>query len=445
MRPRRLDAEVLRLFASVAVTRPADAAALARLQGRSLRRLAGYAYRHVPFYRDAFERCGLRPDDVRSARDLSRLPVIGTDVPRARLPEMVSREVNLDRCLRRITAGTTGTPLFCPWTRLEMWLDRMRWTQGYLRHGLRPWHAQAKIGIPPLLDRRPAWFQKLGLFRRRYLSLLEPAPAKVSWLRETKPDALFTWASCLDEISRCLEREGASLFIPIVFSASDTLWPDTRRRVQERLGARVTETYGSVETGPVAWECPAGGGFHVDSHEVIVEILDEHEDRPARRGRLVCTPLWRFTMPLFRYALGDLAEWDDRPCPCGSPLPVLRNLEGRVYDLIQWPPGGGWMLAAPLLRPAYETPEIRQFQLVQEAPDRFLLRVVVHPAFNVDTERRLLAYYRAQYGDRMQVRICKVSRIRQPPEVKATTVVTLQRLEQIRNRGGDVGCFFEDT
>ncbi|MBU1909094.1 MAG: hypothetical protein KJ726_03515, partial [Verrucomicrobia bacterium] len=230
-----------------------------------------YAYRHVPFYRDLFERCGLRPDDVRSARDLSRLPVIGTDVPRARLPEMVSREVDLDRCLRRVTAGTTGAALLCPWTRLEMLLDMMRWTQGYMRHGLRPWHKQAKIGIPPLMNRRPTFLQKLGLFRRRYFPVLESAPAKIAWLREQRPDALFTWASCLDEISRQLEREGGSLSIPLVFSASDMLWPDTRRRVHERMGARVTNTYGSVETGPAAWECPVGGGFHVLTHEVIVE------------------------------------------------------------------------------------------------------------------------------------------------------------------------------
>lgn len=51
-----------------------DREALRRYQGRRLRALVEQAFR-VPFYRRRFEEAGVRPGDLRSVDDLSKLPV----------------------------------------------------------------------------------------------------------------------------------------------------------------------------------------------------------------------------------------------------------------------------------------------------------------------------------------------------------------------------------
>src|SRR5579885_2137855 len=47
---------------------------LAALQRARLQALAGRVYTRVPFYRQAFDRAGVRPEQVRSLDDLRRLP-----------------------------------------------------------------------------------------------------------------------------------------------------------------------------------------------------------------------------------------------------------------------------------------------------------------------------------------------------------------------------------
>ena len=200
-------------------------------------------------------------------------------------------------------------------------------------------------------------------------------------------------------------------------------WP--RRRSRCRLRAKVVDVYGAVETGPVAWECAVSGGYHVWSDLVLVEILDE-KDRPAARGRVVCTVLWRRGFPLIRYALGDLAEWAQEPCACGSPLPLLRSLHGREADLVRLP-DGQWISPVTLRVAAMGTPGIRQYQFVQETPERFLLRIVPGPDLLPEAETIIARKFGEQFGGELKLRIQRVPEIASTPGAKCIPVVTLER------------------
>ena len=50
--------------------------ALEEYQARELRRVVRHAYENVPFYRREFTRRGLRPNDIESAADLTKLPLL---------------------------------------------------------------------------------------------------------------------------------------------------------------------------------------------------------------------------------------------------------------------------------------------------------------------------------------------------------------------------------
>src|SRR3954454_25025855 len=102
-----------------------DAAALRALQ---LERLGGslrHAYEHVPFYRESFDKAGVRPDDCRSLADLARFPFTVKADLRANYPYGMFA-VPQDR-IRRIHAssGTTGRPTVVGYTEgdLNLWAD----------------------------------------------------------------------------------------------------------------------------------------------------------------------------------------------------------------------------------------------------------------------------------------------------------------------------------
>lgn len=98
--------------------------------------------------------------------------------------------------------------------------------------------------------------------------------------------------------------------------------------------------YGLTETGyGCAVECPAHAGQHIRHDELILEIVEPGGTRslpPGRWGEIVLTTLRREAMPLIRYRTGDKGRLLDAPCPCGSRLPRLDRVPGRL-ELLESP------------------------------------------------------------------------------------------------------------
>jgi phenylacetate-CoA ligase len=115
--------------------------------------------------------------------------------------------------------------------------------------------------------------------------------------------------------------------------------PATRKRIEERWGARVFDHYGMTEIGSLGMECPdQPGGFHLLETECVAEVIDPAtgESLPAgREGELVLTNLGRAGSPLLRYRTGDRVVADPAPCPCGRVAVRLRGgILGRADDMI---------------------------------------------------------------------------------------------------------------
>ncbi|MGD9579131.1 MAG: hypothetical protein AB7Y74_12845, partial [Syntrophorhabdus sp.] len=53
----------------------ADPEVIREIQNQGLRRLVKHCWEHVPFYRNRWEKIGLRPDDIRGIEDINKLPV----------------------------------------------------------------------------------------------------------------------------------------------------------------------------------------------------------------------------------------------------------------------------------------------------------------------------------------------------------------------------------
>ena len=381
-----------------------------------------WAGTHSAYYRDWFAGTGLRPEDLRTGDDLRQLPLLTPGLLRQRIDDIVIDGVDRARCRVRQTSGTTGEPLRIPCSRTEILLDSFLWGRIYRRYGLRWWHRQAKFAFPTSMGGSRLRRRRPLIFPRRYREVSTPTPEKIAWLANTRPDAIFAGATVLYEIALALEKTGRRLFIPRLFSASEQLLPHMRPLIEERLGGRLWDTYGAVETGPLACECLERHGYHLVPGSAWVEVLDE-EDQPARRGRIVCSVLWRRTIPLLRYDLGDEVEWTDEPCPCGRPGPRILTLLGRrVRGLLRLPDGQqiSWATVEAVLA---GVPGIRQHQIVERPPGGIEYRIVAGPGFEPDGRRRLAANFRERFGDCLRLDIVCVESIARSPGGKIRTVI----------------------
>lgn len=171
----------------------------------------------------------------------------------------------------------------------------------------------------------PADNRSLAMPYARVVRLLRDLDITLTWSLPTDP---LLWAAATQAAGLRPDTDFPSL--RAIFVGGEPLTPARRSRISQIWGVPVVEEYGSTETGSLAGECP-DGRLHLWADRVIVEVHDPVTGitRPAGRGQLVVTPLFREAMPLLRYNVEDDVEVSYDCCGCGWPLPVVRVL-GRT-------------------------------------------------------------------------------------------------------------------
>jgi phenylacetate-CoA ligase len=167
--------------------------------------------------------------------------------------------------------------------------------------------------------------------------------------------------------------------------------------------------YTTREAGYVALQCPDYQHYHIQSENVLVEILDDNglPCPPGEVGRVVITSLHNFAYPLIRYEIGDYAEVGET-CPCGRGLPVIQQVMGRVRNMMQLPDGEQrW----PLLnyRAYREIVPLRQLQLIQRSTNNIEVHLVTERSVTTAEESSLAEAIRASLGYHFALRFnyCK--------------------------------------
>jgi phenylacetate-CoA ligase len=130
-----------------------------------------------------------------------------------------------------------------------------------------------------------------------------------------------------------------------------------------------------------------------------VEILDPDVDG---RGEIVLTNLDSRAFPILRYRTGDIGALDPTPCPCGRSLPKLRGVEGRRTDFLVTP-SGRVLHALSAIYVLRDSPSVREFRVVQDAPDHLLVEIVPSGAFGEAEQAALRAQFVPAFGSDLRV------------------------------------------
>jgi phenylacetate-CoA ligase len=370
----------------------------AAIRRRRLRELVRHVHDRVPYYRKLLDDAGASPQDIRDVEDLSRIPPSTREQLRSAGSGIFARGFDPGRALLARTSGSTGRPWSIYRTHGENLLRRavelrsMRWA------GVRPGDLTATLG--PLRAPTVGALASLGFFRNEYLSIRLPVDEQIARLREIRPSVLWIYPSALRTI---LQRAGslAAICRPrlVIFSA-EALDASLREQLRYPGGPEVRNFYGAVETGRIAWECPAGEGLHVNADCLILEL--EEEETPGAGHRLLITNLHSFAMPLVRYRLGDRVELIERPCSCGVALPLMRPPIGREWDLIVLPSG---RLSPPLAVTTYlsQLDELTQYRVTQTRVDRLVFQFVCSTPPHPDRIRSLRSQLERHFGEPMEL------------------------------------------
>jgi phenylacetate-CoA ligase len=208
------------------------------------------------------------------------------------------------------------------------------------------------------------------------------AEAYFEAMRRYRVCYVWGYASSLYTLAQvALEQKLEPPNLKVAISNAEPLYDYQREAISEAFRCPVYTTYGMTEAVCAASECEAGY-LHLWPEVGIVEVLDDVTDDPlppGEVGRLVCTGLLNFNMPLIRYETGDRGAVAPlgEICACGRTLPIIRRIEGRMDDVIVTPDGRRIGRLDPVFKGAIPVIEA---QIIQEHLENIRVRFV--PAAN---------------------------------------------------------------
>ena len=357
---------------------------LRRFQERKLRYLMAFAYQNVALYRNKFDAAGLRPEQVRSLRDLHQVPRCFKDEMRAtEASQLIANGGTVNGLVHRFTTGSTGEPLQIYRTPLE---DHLL-NQFRLRSNRLLGQRAGDLAAVVLPFPRPGggvsqWakhaVKALLPGKQVILEGLRAPESIASDLAALRPDIIRGLPGELAEIAAFWPRYAGGAHKPrMLVTSGEVLSQSLRRTIEEGFNAPARNTYGSHEFNLLAWECPQTGLMHVCDDNVILEVLNDGS--PAGEGEagdVVVTGLHSYVAPYIRYGLGDIAVRGPSPCPCGAPFSTLQTIRGREMDTCITPEGRKihhWEL---IPKGFWDMTWHRRYLMIQETPAHIVLQVV---------------------------------------------------------------------
>ena len=143
---------------------------------------------------------------------------------------------------------------------------------------------------------------------------------------------------------------------------------------------------------------------------------------PGEVGEVVGTSLLREYQPFIRYRLGDFAAWDPEPCPCGRAMPVIKEVVGRVEDVVVGPDGRQMVRFGGVFS---NQPHVREGQIIQETLDRIRVKIVAANEFGPADVQDIIGRVQQRLGPETEVIVETVDRIPRNKAGKFQAVVSL--------------------
>ena len=401
-------------------------------QLRQLRLLLVHAHEHVPFYRARFEQAAFDPRAGVRWDDFCKLPLLTRDDLQVHRDGLFTRKPlpSHGRLIEGRTSGSTGKPVQYVGTEAAATFVFAVSLRDHLWHR-RDLGAKQAVIRPEFADGHSAgwdnWLRgALYSGPGATLNIRTPIDGQARWLKKHNPVYLVSFPSNIEALARhFLERGLALPRLKQVNTLSEVLKPGLRELCREAWGATLTDLYSAKEAGTIALQCPESTRYHVQSEDLLVEILDARGEacRPGEPGRVVLTTLHNFAMPLIRYEIGDYAV-PGEACPCGRGLPVIERIMGRSRNLVtlpdgsrHWPsfPSAMWLEIAP----------IRQFRLTQATLHDIDVELVAARALTPGEGDRLAQALQQSLGYPFNIRLAQVEGIARAANSKFEDFVSL--------------------
>ena len=315
---------------------------LQALQLQRLQAIVQRAYDRVAHFRKRMDAAGLKPADVRSLADVTRLPfTVKTDL-RDTYPFGLFASPMKDIVRLHASTGTTGKPIVVAYTKedIDVWSNVMM--RSFAACGL---HAgdiiQNAYGYGLFTGGLGAHYGGEALGATIIPISGGNTQRQLMVMQDFGSTAICCTPSYFLHLIDQAQELGVNLKqLPLrvgVFGAEP--WTEAmRRRIEAESGLKAYDIYGLSEIiGPgVAMECQCQAGPHIFEDWFYPEIIDLKTGQPlpdGEEGELVLTTLGKQAMPMIRYRTRDITALTSERCDCGRTLRRIQRIGRRSDDM----------------------------------------------------------------------------------------------------------------
>jgi len=315
---------------------------LKRIQTQGLQWTVNHVYKNSEFYRRKLDEAGVKPKQIRSLKDISKLPFTTAKDLQEGYPFPL-RSIPFEKIVRiHASSGTTGKRKVLCYTQKDIrdWADMF--ARCYEMAGLTP-KDRVQIAVGYGVWTAGVGFQ-LGVERLGGMAI-PVCPGNIDmqcqFLEDFQSTVLCCTASMGVLMAEEIEKRGLRNKIALkkLIMGSERSSDAQRKKMKELLGVdHVFDIPGLTELyGPgTGLDCIYHQGIHYWADYYILELLDPETLQPVppgEMGEMVVTTLRKEAAPLVRYRTRDLTRLIPKRCSCGSILPMHDRLLGRSDDM----------------------------------------------------------------------------------------------------------------
>lgn len=405
---------------------------LERLQREELERMLKFAKKRVGFYKDV-DTYGV--EDVFEM--LKRFPIVNKRV----INEMGNEFLSCDKrgLIEIYTGGSTGYMGRFYSTKREI-----SETQGMIT-AIWEWCGY-KIGMKMLqtgivVDRGFIKRMKDMLFRVIYVPAFRLSEVDVlKFLNRVKGKrgyVLAGYSSSLNVFAEvALKYEIRDVKFEMAIGWGDKQFELYKKNVKMAFDCEMFDSYGCSE-GVVVGAKVDLDYYYIFSPHVVVEIVDDEGNEVAdgEMGRVLLTRLDRWSMPMIRYDVGDLAvklPKDQYPKDRILAFPLLERVVGRETDVLMTSDGG--RMVVEVVETIFEREEsIKSFRVMQKVMNEIEVVYIADKEVDMILKERIEdAFFR--YLGKVDIAWTKVERIESMGSGKPQFVDGMSCIGGVENR-----------
>jgi len=352
-------------------------------QNKKLNDLIHHAYNHTIYYKKVFNKYGIKPSDIQSRSDLSRVPVLTKKDIRENFQDIVPSNIKSIPHKKSSTGGSTGEPLRYHLD-LESWsFSNANKIYNWEKTGYNYGDKHIALGSTSLfVENTESLKHKLYYSFKNKIGLNgvnmsdDVCTRYIERINKEKIKYIYGYASSIYLLAKFAIKNNLHIHIEVAYTTSEILTDNFREKIVKAFDCKIVDCYGAHDGGITAFS-HKNCFFDVSYNSLIRQKSNTEKGV----GSVLVTDLLNYAMPLINYELGDEVIIDeDLNKSHNFNGQIVNKVLGRSSDVIELDNGN--VLTGPGFTILFKDLPVEYYNIEKAGPNHIRIHIKKLPEFD---------------------------------------------------------------